>query len=390
MKIRSIQATPVNIPFTAPYRFSYGSIASLTKTIIEVETEDGVVGLGECADGNRAADVMALAERLKGIDVRAITTVETMCVPGMSYTPWGNVLAQRRVFGGLEMALWDARGKSDGVPLWLLLGGKVRNVIPYTEYFSFRLPGISDPGEATPTAIAHYCAHMVEQHDARIFEGKLATVGLDEEVQMVREIRAAIGARELRLDANGGWTVPTARDALRRLAQYDVAWYEEPVESYEEMAALRPSTTASFSSHIIDLRKAVRLGAPDAIVTNLNELGGIANTIAFIKACERFNIGFRFHSGETGVGSAAYLQVSAAVDHVRDASQTLFRWYGDDVIEGGPFVAKSGGVRVPDGPGLGVTLDRKALKRCHERFLADGAFPSGVAGEGYGGRFRKV
>lgn len=389
MKIRSIRATPVNIPLTAPYRFSYGSIASLTKTIIEVETEDGVVGLGECADGNRSADVLAVAPKLIGHDIRAITTLQNLVVPGMSYTPWGNVVAARRVFGGIEMALWDARGKTGAVPLHLLLGGKVRDKIALTEYFSFRLPGVSDPGESTPVEIASFCAWMIEQHDAKIFEGKMATIDLETEIAMLKEIRSAIGERELRLDANGGWTVPTAREALRRVAPFNISWFEEPVEFYEEMVQLRQHSSISFSSHIIDLPKAVSLKVPDAIVTNLNEMGGIANTVAFIKACERFHVGFRFHSGETGVGTAAYLQVSSVVEHMRDASQTLLRWYGDDVIEGGPFVPKSGAVAVPDGPGLGVTLDAKAFERCHNRFLSEGSFPSGVAGEGYGGRFQK-
>lgn len=110
MRIRQITATPVNIPFRAPYRFSYGSIASLTKTVIELVTEDGVVGLGECADGNRAADVIAAGEKLVGLDVRDIHGAEAKIVPAMRYTPWGNVLAARRVFGGIEMAMWDARG----------------------------------------------------------------------------------------------------------------------------------------------------------------------------------------------------------------------------------------------------------------------------------------
>jgi glucarate dehydratase len=81
--------------------------------------------------------------------------------------------------------------------------------------------------------------------------------------------------------------------------------------------------------------------------------------------------------------------VSAAVEAVRGASQTLLRWYGDDVIEGGPMVPKGGKLALPEGAGLGVTLDRKALARCHQRYLDEGAFPSGVAGLGYGGRFRK-
>lgn len=388
MKIAAIRATPVNIPFTAPYRFSYGSIASLTKTVIELETEDGVIGLGECADGNRAADVLAAGARLVGLDVRDIATAEKRLVPGMRYTPWGNVTAARRVFGGIEMAMWDARGKTEGVPLHLLLGGAVRTEIPHTEYFSYRFAGPRDPGESSPVEVARYCGHMVEEHGSHVFEGKMGTVGLDEEIVMLREIRAAIGDRPLRLDANGGWTVPTARETLRRVAAFDIEWFEEPVETYEEMAELRKHSSIGFSAHAIDLPKAVALRCPDTIVTNINEHGGVRRTVDFIRSCEAFGVGFRFHSGETGVASAAYLHLTAAIEHVREASQTLFRWYADDVIEGGPFVMKNGVVRVPDGPGLGVVLDPVALKRCHERFLAEGSFP-GAKNASYGDGFRK-
>ena len=390
MKIRSIRATPVNIPFVAPYRFSYGAIASLTKTVIEVQTEDGVVGLGECADGDRSRDVEAMGAQLIGHDVRLIKDAARRVVPGMAYSPWDNVLARRRAFAGIEMAMWDARGKTEGVPLWHLLGGKCRDEIALTEYFAFREPGPDHPGEATPLEIARFCAEMIEAHDARIFEGKLATVAFTTELDMVREVRAAIGDRELRLDANGGWTLPTARASIRALEPYGVRWFEEPVESYGEMAALRDVTSAGLSSHRIDLRRAVELGAPDAIVTNLNELGGIAGAVAFVTSCAGFDVGFRFHSGETGVASAAYLHVSAALEPVRGASQTLFRWYADDVINGGPFAPKSGALPVPEGPGLGVTLDAKALARCHRRYCDEGAFPTGRVKGSYGDSFRKV
>ncbi|MGH6718532.1 MAG: mandelate racemase/muconate lactonizing enzyme family protein [Alphaproteobacteria bacterium] len=389
MKIVDVRATPVNIPYTAPYVFSHGSVASLTKTIVEVTTDQGAVGLGEIADGDRASDVAALRDRLIGLDIRDLATAERRCVPGIRYTPWGNVAGQRRVWGGIETALWDARGRIEGQPLHLLLGGAVRSEVRLSEYFGYRRPGPQEPGEATPLEIARYCARMVERHDAEVFEGKVGTVGLDEEVVMVREVRAAIGERELRLDANGAWTVPTAREAMRRLDPYVIHYYEDPAETYEEMAALRPITRAAFSTHVIDLGKAVRLGAPDTIVTNLNDLGGIRRVVAFIRACEEFNVGFRFHSGETGVGSAAYLHVSAAMEHVREPSQTLFRWYGDDVIAEGTFVPKKGRVGVPTGPGLGVTLDRTALKRCHERYLAEGAFPPSQGGRAFREHFTK-
>ncbi len=390
MKIRRVTATPVNIPFVAPYRFSYGAIASLTKTVIQLETEDGIVGLGECADGDRARDVEAMGEALLGRDIRLIEEARAQVLPGMVYSPWDNMLARRRAFAGIEMAMWDARGKTEGLPLWHLLGGKCRDRVPLTEYFAFREPGPNHPGEATPAQIAGFCAEMIDRHDAQVFEGKLATVDFATEIAMVREVREAIGARELRLDANAAWTLPTARAAIAALQPFDVAWYEDPVESYEEMAALRAVTGAGLSTHLIDLKGAVRLGVPDAIVTNINELGGIAGAVNFIRSCAGFDIGFRFHSGETGVASAAYLHLSAALEHVRGPSQTLFRWYGDDVIEGGPFVARSGHVEVPEGPGLGVTLDAGALARCHARYRDEGAFPTGRSSGHYGDGFRKL
>ncbi len=393
MKIRLIRATPVNIPLRAPYRFSYGSTGSLTKTVIEVQTDDGVWGLGECADGDRAADVERMGERLIALDIRDLAGARQRCVPGMTYTPWDNVTAHRRVFAGIEMAMWDARGKTEGQPLYALLGGAVRREIALTEYFSYRLPGTDEPGESSPRAVADFCARMIEDHGACRFEGKVATVDLAEEVRMVAEVRAAIGDLPLQLDANGVWTVPTARSALRQLRPHGIDWFEEPCETYEEMAALRVHFACSFSTHIVDLPKAVRLGCPDAIVANINELGGIRGAADFIAAAAAMGVGFRFHSGETGIASAAYLHLSAAFDHVRGASQTLLRWYGDDVIEGGPFVPKNGALPVPEGPGLGVVLDPVALRRCHARYLEEGRFPAGATapkGASYGSFFRKT
>ncbi len=388
--IIDVRGTAVNIPLEAPYRFSYGSTASLTKTIVEVETLAGVVGIGEIASGDRSDEVARLRDRLLGLDVRDLNEAERRCVPAMRSTPWGDVLGARRVFGGIELALWDARGRIEGRSLCALLGGAVRERVGLTEYFSYRLPGPAHPGESTPLEVARHCARMIELHDAGPFEGKVCTVSLDEEIELVREVRAAIGdARQLTLDANGGWTVPTARAAMARFEPFGIHYWEDPVETPDELAQLRAHTGASFSSHVVDLARAIELRAPDTIVTNLNELGGVRRTVEFIAACARFDVGFRFHSGETGVATAAYLHVSGACEHVREPSQTLVRWYADDVIAGGPFVPEGGALAVPTGPGLGVELDRAALQRCHERYLAEGAFPSGVAGSGYGSSFRR-
>jgi glucarate dehydratase len=385
MRIREIKATPVNIPFRAPYRArrwrsGKASTASYTKTIVEVRTDEGLIGLGEAADGDRAATIERLGERLVGLDPLDLNECEARCLPGDAYHLQLNLLDLRRAFGAIEMALWDLRGKAEGRPLYALLGGAVRRHIPFTEYFSYRLASAEGPGEWTPLEVARYCARMVEEYESPSFEGKVAIFPLAREVEMVREVRRAIGEdRELRLDANGGWTLATAREAVTKLAPYQVQVLEEPVRTFEELARLRPHTPIAFSAHEPDLRRAVHLGVPDYFVQTIPELGGIRRTVEFVAACELLGFGFWFYSGDTGVASAAYLHLAAALEPLRRPSQALFRWMADDVIAEGPFSPYRGTVAVPDGPGLGVTLDRKALERCHQRYRDEGAFPSADA-----------
>ena len=177
----------------------------------------------------------------------------------------------------------------------------------------------------------------------------------------------------LRLDSNMQWSLSTARHVLRAIEPYNVRNYEDPVATFEEMAALRKHSAIPFSSHVPDIRRAVALGVPDTIVTNFAVLGGINRAIRFIGACEAMGVGFWCYSGETGIGTAAYLHVVAAMPWLHEPSQSLFRWQVADVIEGGPFRQRDNVVPVPDGPGLGVVLDRRALARQHADFVERGA-----------------
>ena len=140
------------------------------------------------------------------------------------------------------------------------------------------------------------------------------------------------------------------------------------------LGTLLPHDTDYLKASARDFKRwaAEDFGVPDFYVLNIVELGGIRRTVEFVRACEQFGIGFWFHSGDTGVASAAYLQLSAALEPIREPSQALFHWYADDVIAEGPFSPQRGVLPVPDGPGLGVSLDQVALARCHERFLAEG------------------
>jgi len=271
---------------------------------------------------------------------------------------------------GVEIALWDIAAREAGVPLHVLLGGAVRTEIEFSEYFAYR------PGhEESPADVAAFCARMAQEHDSPVFEGKVAVHPVEDDVRLVREVRAAIGPdRALRLDANMGWRLEAAERALSLLEPFDIANVEEPVGSFAELAELRRSTAIPFSSHTPDVALAAELGVPDTIVLGLGFRGGIAGTRRLIEACEEAGIGFWFYSGDLGIATAAYLHVAAATAYLDRPSQSLLRWTTDDVIASGPFSPERGALEVPTGAGLGVELDEPALARCAERFAREGEY----------------
>lgn len=376
LKIESVRATPVNIPLEVPFLFGVGTYPGDTKVVIEVFTDQGLVGLGE-APSPECADLInrQLGPALAGLDPLDLQACERACVPDLQVMPNTGDSTVLRAFGGIEIALWDIRGKAFGLPVYMLLGGAFRKAIPFTEYFSFRRRVGRVGGERTADEVAAYCAQMKDEHGSTMFEGKLQLGDPGLEIRSVRAIREAIGEESLlRLDGNMSWSMTTARRILAEIEPYNVRNYEDPVAGFDNMAKLRQHSRISFSTHTVDLQRAVRLGVPDAFVTNLAVLGGIARAQRFIGACEAMGIGWWCFSGETGIGIAAYLHLIAATPAAREPGQCILHWQRDDVIEEGPFNPKNNVVAVPEGPGLGVTLSPSRLKRCHERFLQEGPY----------------
>lgn len=138
--------------------------------------------------------------------------------------------------------------------------------------------------------------------------------------------------------------------------------WEDPTSDWTAMARLRSRTTIPFSGHDADLAKAVALGAPDAIVADVAGLGGFAAAMRFVSACQGAGLDFWCYSGGSGLETAAYLHLCAAHHHIREPNQSLLRQQPFDVIAEGPFAPKGNHVPLPDGPGLGVTLDPDRLR----------------------------
>lgn len=383
MQITEILVHKVNLPLVTGYRWASGVYLGATKGLVEVRTDEGLIGWGEVPTVEQA-DIVAhdFAPRLIGADPANIDDCARRCLPEIRTLLNTHDSGLVKAFGGLELALWDIKGKALNLPVYSLLGGPVRREIGFSEYFALLIPNANHAGASTPLEVARYCAQMREEHGSTIFEGKVGVLDLNTEIEMVREVRAAIGPdATLRLDANNSWPLNTARKALAKLEPYDIANIEDPAPTFHEMAKLRRHSAIPFSSHLPNLRLAVELGVPDTFVLNVMTLGGLRETMKFISACEVMGVGFWFYSGETAVGTAAYMQLAASIAYLSQPGQSLFRWYADDVCAE-LIQPHANAVPIPDAPGLGMIVDLQALARCKKRFEQEGVISQlGVPGQ---------
>lgn len=170
MKISNIKVTHVNVPFDAPFWWTAGLYPGASKSIIEVETDEGIVGLGEAPWWHFGEVIKAeIAPALIGADPLDLADCENRCVPPYQITANTGENAASVAFGAVEIALWDIRGKVFDMPLYKLLGGAVRKEIAFSEYFAFRPKNGDAGGEMTPEGIVDYCLEMQETHNASIF-----------------------------------------------------------------------------------------------------------------------------------------------------------------------------------------------------------------------------
>src|ERR1700736_4752299 len=183
MRISGLRVTPVNIPLEAPLWWAGGLYPGTSKLVIEVETDAGLIGLGEAPSTDLYNAVLAMGERLVGLDPLDIAACEERCVPPWQIVQNTDDSSPVRAFGSIELALWDLRGKAWNVPLYQLLGGAVRREIAFTEYFGFR-----QGQEMSPEAVTDYCLRMREEHGSTYFEGKLSRADPHLEVATVRQL----------------------------------------------------------------------------------------------------------------------------------------------------------------------------------------------------------
>jgi glucarate dehydratase len=378
MKISRIEVTVVNVPFLAPIRWSGGANADWTRLIIQMHTDDGLCGLGETLGGTvtKALIETEIAAMFLGenpFDLERILSKATF-VP-LYYGKCGHC-----AIAGLELACWDLMGKAVDKPLCRLLGGRLREEIPFAGYLYYR--NANDQGEGAIDTVADVvdrAKEMVARHGFGTLKYKGGVKLPEEEIETLFALRKAFPGARLRYDPQAIYSPATSIRIGKRIEALDLEYYEDPCWGNEGMARVRERVGIPLATNmcVIDLDGiaiGLRMKSIDVVLGDIFEWGGISKMKKLEAACEIFQLNLNFHSaGELGIGTAAYLHLAASVPALPHALDTHVLELAGDVIQPGVIgLSETGTMRVPSGAGLGVALDADRFAQAAEAHLRQG------------------
>ncbi|MFB6192520.1 MAG: mandelate racemase/muconate lactonizing enzyme family protein [Haloarculaceae archaeon] len=370
MEITDVRAVPLSdqVPEAEQHRTDLGTKVKTDSTLVYVETDAGVTGIG-AALGHpptiRTIVEDSLAPALIGEDPTYTGRLWETMYNGSRAEPsiergYSQPRGDRRgvtmeAISGLDIALWDLHGKAVGEPVYKLLGAVRDEIRAY-----------ASGGWKTGTEVGEQLAGYAEQGFDAV---KMRAVGQEEYsvgnvIERVAAAREAIGDDvDLMVDAHGSLDVPSAIKLARRMEQYDVAWFEEPVspDDHPGLAEVRAATEipiAAGESEFtrFDVRSLLDRDAIDVVQPDVARAGGITECRRIAAMASARNVKFAPHAWGSGVLFAAsvHLAMATANCHVLEVSQgympVLFDLFEEE------FDVSDGRVRAPDRPGFGFTL----------------------------------
>jgi glucarate dehydratase len=371
MKITNVRWTPAFIPIEAPLRYAFGSHPGFSRIVIEVDTDEGITGLGECYGGaNRIGQLEELKPLLIGLDPMNLEKIRWKLAMPSSLKLFGYVLG----FAGVEFALLDIQGKALNLSVCDLIGGRVRDEVQFSAYLFYRYPNDEGTGEVSNGEhMVAFAQELVRKYGFQSIKYKNGVLHPDEEVETFIALRKAFPKHRIRLDPNAVWTVTTALDVARKLHDYNMEYLEDPVWGMRAMArvnAKAPWVTLASNMSVFaseDLSPAVAANVLDVVLLDPHWYGGITRAKVAGQVCDAMGMDSGMHSGaEFGISQAATIHLAASSANITLACDSHYHHLTDDILEGGKLQYRNGAMRVPDGPGLGVSLDRDKLARYAE------------------------
>ena len=381
-KVIDIRATTVTVPLEAPLRHANGAHwGRFVRTIVEVETDTGLFGLGEMGGGGESAEasIRALKAYLVGHDPFELEAMRFKIT-----NPTASLYNNRtQLHAALEFACLDIVGKTLGVPVYDVLGGKVRDEVPFASYLFFRYPH-QDTGHGeirTADQLIAQALDLKARHGFTTHKLKSGVFPPDYELEVLRALAKAVGTDSLRYDPNAAFSVEEALRFGRGIEDLNNDYYEDPTWGLNGMRRVRegvriPLATNTVVVNFEQLAANILNPAVDVILLDTTFWGGIRPCIKAAGVCETFQLGIAVHSsGELGIQLATMLHLGAVVPNLAFKADAHYHQLTDDIISGGKLTYVNGAIRVPSGPGLGVELDRDKLGTYADLYKSLGGYP---------------
>ena len=383
MKITKVAPWLISAP--APYLDTASDSKNKNRmreyVFVEVSTDEGVTGWGEITGtmpmANRAvcATLRHLSDFLKGTDARLIE--KTWNKIFRQFTYMGSRGASTHVISGIDIALWDIRGKVLGLPISELFGGPVREGVPIYCHPEDRST-VQDAAQHAKAIVATgqkalktdpWQPHFEDEKDGYL-SGKLSAEAENHGVELIAAIRQAVGPDiEILIDCHGRFDCPTAIRLARALEPYKIFWFEEPVpvESYHALKQVRDNVSVPVCvgerlhtrwEFIPILEKELA----DYIMPDVTWTGGISEIKKIATLAEAYYVPISPHdaSGPINVLAGAHVMASVPNHYRVETSRAKLNAY--DAFIDHPLDLRGDKIFLSNRPGLGIELDRDYMR----------------------------
>jgi glucarate dehydratase len=406
MRITDMHITPIAI--TDPPLLNAAGLHQpyALRVIVELVSDDGINGLGEIPGGADAvADLEAIRPHVIGRDPFQLNAIAEAIEAHFSGATSGDrarmctTIHSRRAsrsFSPVEVACMDLTGKAIGRPVCDLLGGKVRDRVPFSAYLFYKYEGAggelgfgTDPAATgwaaarqaaalDPEGLVRQAKVMCEEFGFKSIKLKGGVFEPQVEVDTMLALQEAFGkGTPLRHDPNAIWSVETSIK-YGKMLEGVLEYFEDPTRGQEGMAQVAravniPLATNMCTTSFDDIPGSVRLGSESIILSDHHFWGGLRASVDLARICRVFGRGLSMHSNShVGISLRAMAHLAAAVPNLTYACDTHYPWQSEEPLVGGRLHFDDGDLVIGDEPGLGIELDRAVLAKLHENYIRCG------------------
>jgi glucarate dehydratase len=362
------------------------------RAIIQLDTDAGLVGLGETyADTRHLARLTAAAQAIAGQDVFALNAIRAAIAERLRGDDAAvgtagmitSASAVDQVFSPFEVACLDVQGHATGRPVSDLLGGKVRDRVPFSAYLFYKWaahPGAEPDawGEALdPAGLVAQAKRMIAEYGFTAIKLKGGVFPPDEEMKAIEALNEAFPGHPLRLDPNAAWTRQTSVKVAAGLAGI-LEYLEDPTPGLDGMAEVAMQSPMPLATNMCvvafeQLAPAIAQQSVRVVLSDHHYWGGLQRSRLLAGICGTFGLALSMHSNShLGISLAAMVHLAGATPNLTYACDTHWPWKTEEVVKAGVLEIRDGAVAVPTTPGLGVELDDDAFGALHEQYLRCG------------------